>query len=203
MHRSDSWQISEVYLSPYHTLRLAVGLGEGKPVVNQWKCFDCISLLFKLQHNKNTRDFSISFYNKNRLMNILKVLTSCKAKHTKNNQVESVIIIYHCKYDSIKWSAGLYWDFCRWFTASSALLTKVSVSFIKPLALMKNGGESRRKERSGKGQGSLITPPYFKVWTLPSMSRTATLWMNNLRVNVVGKLLSLRSRVGKIIKNQT
>lgn len=36
----------------------------------------------------------------------------------------------------------------------------------KTTALIKNGGESRRRERSGKGQGSLITPPHSKVLTI-------------------------------------
>lgn len=65
---------------------------------------------------------------------------------------------------------------------------------------MKNGGDSRRKERSGKGQGSLITPPYFEVWTLPSHCDSLN---EQPQSECCGKTFSLRSSVGKIIKNQT
>lgn len=68
-----------------------------------------------------------------------------------------------------------HWDFSTLFSASSCVLTQVSVSFLKLLLWWKKVG--RQKERSGKGQGSLITPLHFKHFP-PSHALPLSEWTN-------------------------
>lgn len=63
--------------------------------------------------------------------------------------------------------------------------------------MIKKRGERRRKEeRSGKGQGSLITPPHFKVTHCHSLNEQtqSVCWV---------KALSLQNRVGNIRQTES
>lgn len=125
------------------------------------------------------------FCNINRLINIQKWIEDCKmcsrtcsrckiAKFMSSWILTTNAYKYTCKIISVALYIGTvnmtqsYDDHLKDYTeiflnGSSPILTQVSVSIIKPLLWSKRWGEERgRKERSGKGQGSHITPPHLK-----------------------------------------
>lgn len=124
-------------------------------------------------------------------------------KSSRLHYVECVIMYQHCQYDSnIRWSlGGPYWDFSKLFTASSFVLTQVSVSFSKPLLWWKKVG--RREERRGAVKGRAISsrPLASKSEHFPSShALPLSEWTN--WVHVGWETLCLQKRVGKIFINQ-